>query len=135
ILMGQGGGGDETLLFLQLALRFLAQSPVIPKISAEYIPIQKLPDQLALETVDVVFLANPGRIDSNWVRSVTAWVREGGNLVLGLGNVPTQQINETLVPHWIPNKVEKWEVSPKEGAQPASFDFSHPWMDRFEKQE
>jgi hypothetical protein len=135
ILMTQAGGKDETLLFLQLALRLLAQAPVVPTLSAEYAPLRKIPDSIATEQVDVIFVANPGKIDRAQVEPITNWVREGGHLIVAMGSVPTQQINEALVPYWIPERVERWETPLQEGVSPTSFDFTHPWMDRFEKQE
>ena len=135
IVLTQGGGGKASLSFLQLALNLLSVHPIIPKIEVDYSEIQEVPDTLSRETVDVVIAVNPGQVTKDWVRSLSAWMREGGNVVLTMGAVAAHQINETMVPDWFPSEIGRWENEEKEAFKPVSFDFSNPWMDRFEKQE
>jgi hypothetical protein len=132
VLMTQGGGDEKVLNFLQVALRILAKQTVMPKFSAEYVKIQDLPKTLEEEPTDVVLVGNPGRVEEAWVRALTAWMREGGSLLLAMGTVVGNWINDLMVPQWIPFQMRHWEVPKEKAAVPASLEFSHPWMDRFQ---
>jgi hypothetical protein len=134
ILLSQGGGGDETLLFLQVALRFLAQLPIVPDLEAEFVPIREIPDALVGSLVDVVIIANPSNVDRGWIQSLSAWMREGGSLVLGMGAVPPARINELMVPEWFPAGIQEWKENPDKPTKPIGFDYSDPWIDRFQDQ-
>ena len=135
IVMTRGGGSDQSLLFLQVALRLLAQLPLIPAIEARYVELGKLPEALSGETVDVVIVANPARLSRTWVQAVSGWVREGGNLILATGSRDEGDVNELTVPQWFPVEIKPWEVSQEDSTSPTSFDFHNSWMDRFENQE
>ncbi|MCB9767306.1 MAG: BatA domain-containing protein [Candidatus Omnitrophica bacterium] len=135
LVMSQGGGSERTLLFLQNALTILAKQPFIPKIKAEVVEFWDLPKYVAGESVDVAIVANPGNMDDRWVRGLSTWMREGGQLFLALGPIARNQINQYMVPQWFPDKIQAWEVDIKDSATPISLDYNHPWLDRFEDQE
>lgn len=135
ILISQGSGDDRVLTFLQVVLRILAKQPFMPPLQATYAKIRDIPEKISQEPVDVIFILDPGRVDADWIRDVSLWMQDGGNMVLGLGGVVGNWINDLLVPQWIPANIRRWEVKPEEAARPASLDFNHPWLDRFQNEE
>lgn len=135
VVMSQGAGTNRTLLFLQNALTLLAVQPFIPKMAASVAEFLDLPAYLSRESVDVAIVANPGNLDERWVRGVSAWMREGGHLILALGSISRNTVNQFMVPHWFPTPIDSWESPAGQFARPSSLDYSHPWLDRFEDQQ
>lgn len=135
VVMSQGAGTNRTLLFLQNALTLLAVQPFIPKMAASVAEFLDLPAYLSRESVDVAIVANPGNLDERWVRGVSAWMREGGHLILALGSISRNTVNQFMVPHWFPAQIDAWESPADQFARPSSLDYSHPWLDRFEDQQ
>ncbi|NUN98708.1 MAG: hypothetical protein HUU16_21340, partial [Candidatus Omnitrophica bacterium] len=135
VLMSQGGGDDRVLNFIQVALRILAKMPVIPPLSAEFVKVQEIAAKAGEQPTDVILIANPGRVEEQGIQAMSAWMRDGGNLVLAMGAVVGEWVNQLLVPQWIPFELKRWEISRKEATHPRAFDFSNPWMDRFEEED
>ncbi len=135
LIMSQGAGPNRTLLFLQNALSILAKKSFIPTLQAEVIEYWDLPSFVTREAADIAIVANPSSMDERWVRGLSAWMREGGQLIIALGPVARNTINQFLVPHWFPSRIESWETSVEESARASSLDYEHPWLDRFEDQE
>jgi len=135
VLITQGAGDESTLLNFWAALRILATQPIIPAIEAKGSKTGNVPRELIERSADVLVIANPGKVDERWIRSVTNWIREGGNIVLALGPVVGSWINTVLVPTWIPHPVNRWDLPKDQPSRPSALEFSHPWLDRFEDQE
>ncbi|MCA9438915.1 MAG: VWA domain-containing protein, partial [Candidatus Omnitrophica bacterium] len=130
LIMSQGGGSPQSLLFLQNALTILAKQIFIPKVHARVVEFWDLPNFVGTESVDVAIVANPGNLDERWVRALSTWIREGGHLILTLGPIARNTINQFMVPHWFPDGIENWETRVEDSPKPTSLDYTHPWLDR-----